>query len=257
MTPGVRRTVKLKVTCIALILPLAACAALSFPGQKKGAAGVLAQDRGRFTIKLAGQTVGHEEFEISPSGGGWVAKGTTDIKPPEGGASKVTGSLTLQPDGAPISYDWTAQTDKTNGAHILFANGVASITLQMQGARPCTAEEIKDPNRTQPCFFEQNLSFETPLIAVLDNNLYHQYAILARIYNWSKGGEQTFPVLIPQELTPGSVRVFSAGSATADGKTYDSLKVATPDLEILLLLDNSHRLIRLEVPDAKVSVIRE
>jgi len=64
-------------------------------------------------------------------------------------------------------------------------------------------------------------------------------------------------VLIPQELTPGSVNVLSTGSATADGKTYQGLKVTTSDLEILLLLDNSHRLIRLEVPEAKVSVIRD
>jgi hypothetical protein len=259
MTTGVRRAVKFRTACIGLILGLAACAALSFAAQKKIAASsaVLAQDKGKFTIKLAGQTVGHEEFEIAPSGGGWLAKGTADIKPPEGAASKVTGSLTLQPDGAPISYDWTAQTDKTNGAHVLFANGIARITLQMQGARPCTAAEIADPHRTQPCFFEQDLSFNTPLIAVLDNNLYHQYAVLARIYDWSKGGAQTFAVLIPQELTPGSVKVLSAGTATADGKTYESLKVSSSDLEILLLLDNTHRLIRLEVPDAKVSVIRE
>jgi len=251
--------VKFRTTCIGLILGFAACAAWSFAAQKKGAAGsgVLAQDKGKFTIKLAGQTVGHEEFEIAPSGGGWLAKGTADIKPPEGAASKVTGSLTLQSDGEPISYEWTAQTDKTNGAHVLFANGVARITLEMQGARPCSAAEIADPHRTQPCFFEQDLSFNTPLIAVFDNNLYHQYAVLARIYDWSKGGEQTFPVLIPQELTPGSVKVLSAGSASADGKTYESLKVTSSDLEILLLLDSAHRLIRLEVPDAKVSVIRE
>ena len=242
----------------ALTLGLAACAALSLAAQKKGSpTGVLTQDKGKFTIKLAGQTVGHEEFEIAPAEGGWLAKGVADIKPPEGAPSKVTGSLTLQPDGAPISYEWTAQTDKTNGAHILFANGIARITLEMQGARPCTPDEIKDPHRTQPCFFEQDLSFNTPLIAVLDNNLYYQYGVLARIYDWSKGGEQIFPVLIPQDLTPGTVKVLSTGSAKADGKSYEGLKVTSSDLEILLLLDNNHRLIRLEVPEAKVSVIRD
>ena len=231
-----------KTACTGLTIGLAACAALSFAAQKKTVpSGVLVQDRGKFTIKLAGQSVGHEEFEIAPAEGGWLAKGTTDIKPPEGAPSKVTGSLTLQPDGSPISYQWIAQSEKTNGAHILFANGVARITLEMQGARP----------------FQQDLSFNTPLIAILDNNLYYQYAVLARIYDWSKGGEQTFPVLIPQELTPGTVKVLSTGSATADGKTYEGLKVNSSDLEILLLLDNSHRLIRLEVPEAKVSVIRE
>jgi hypothetical protein len=237
--------VKLRTTTIAWTLGIVACAALSLAAQKNDAAPsgpvVFSRDKGKLTIKLGGQTVGHEEFEIAPSGAGWLAKGTVEIKPPEGLSSKVSGSLALRTDGAPISYEWSSQAEKTNGAHILFANGVASITLEMQGARP----------------FQQELSFNSPLIAVLDNNLYHQYAVLARIYDWSKGGVQTFPVLIPQELTPGSITVQSTGSASADGKSYEGLKVNTSDIEILLLLDGNHRLMRLEVPAAKVSVIRE
>ena len=230
-----------KTACLGLTLGLVTCATLSLAGQKKTAPGVLVQDKGKFDIKLAGQTVGHEQFEIAPAEGGWLAKGSSDIKPPEGAPSKVTGSLTLLSNGSPISYEWKAQSEKNSGAHIVFANGVARITLEMQGARP----------------FQQDLSFNSPLIAVLDNNLYYQYAVLARIYDWSKGGEQTFPVLIPQELTPGTVTVLSTGAAAADGKTYEGLKVTSSDLEILLLLDNNHRLVRLEVPAAKVSVIRE
>src|SRR6266702_1547692 len=243
MDTGVRGTVKFRTVSVALTLGIVACAVLTFAAKKKGTSApfVLAQDKGKLTIKLGGQTVGHEEFEIAPSGGGWLAKGTAEIKPPEGSASKVSGSLTLKADGAPISYQWSAQAEKTNGAHILFANGVASITLEMQGARP----------------FQQDLTFNSPLIAVLDNNLYHQYAVLARVYDWSKRGAQTFPVLIPQALTPGSITVQSTGAASVDGKTYEGLKVTTSDLEILLLLDGNHRLMRLEVPDAKVSVIRE
>src|SRR6516164_4052778 len=118
---------KFRTTCIGLFLGFAACAALSFAAQKKGTAtsGVLAQDKGKFTIKLAGQTVGHEEFEIAPSEGGWLAKGSSDIKPPEGAPSKVTGSLTLLSNGSPMSYEWKAQSGKNSGAHIVFANGVA------------------------------------------------------------------------------------------------------------------------------------
>jgi hypothetical protein len=220
--------------------------ALAVAAQKKIAPGavasLLAQDKGKFSIVLDGKAVGREDFEIAPSGGGWTARGTTDLKVPDAGSAiRVNGTLVLQPDGAPISYEWTSRDDKTNGAHILFANGVAKITLEMQGARP----------------FEQDLSFGSPLIAVLDNNLYHQYAILARLYDWSKRGTQTFPVLIPQELTPGSITVESTRSASPDGKTYEGLRVTTADLEVLLLLDTNHRLMRLEVPAAKVSVIRE
>src|SRR6266403_1293509 len=240
MSTGVIRTMKFRKTAAATALAILACAALTLAAQKNSST-LFAQDKGKLTIKLDGQTVGHEDFEIAPSGAGWRAKGTADIKPPQGAASRISGTLTLQSDGAPISYEWTAQAEKTNGAHILFANGVATITLEMQGARP----------------FEQTLSFNTPLIAVLDNNLYHQYAVLARVYDWSKRGAQTLPVIIPQELTPGTITVESTGAASADGKSYEGLKVTTSDLEILLLLDNNHRLMRLEVPAAKVSVIRE
>jgi phage baseplate assembly protein gpV len=218
------------------------CVALAAPPQKKAAGGpVFVPDKGKLRIELSGQTVGHEEFEISPSGNGWLAKGTSEIKAAGAPSTKITGSLVLQSDGAPISYDWTSQAEKTNGANVLFANGVAKITLQMQGARP----------------FEQDLSFGAPLIAVLDNNLYHQYAVLARIYDWNKRGAQTFPVLIPQDLTPGTITVESSGTASSGGKSYEGLKVTTSDIEVLLLLDSTHRLMRLEVPAANVAVIRE
>jgi hypothetical protein len=207
----------------------------------KPAAGVLVADKGKLAIQLDGKTVGHEEFEISPAEGGWLAKGTTEIKAENAAAEKVTGAMVLQPDGAPISYDWTSESDKKNSAHILFANGVAKIILEMQGTRP----------------FEQDLTFNTTHVAVLDNNLYHQYAVLARVYDWSKRGEQTFPVLIPQELTPGSITVAYSGATKDNGKNYEGLRVTTADLEVLLVLDSTHRLMRLEVPSAKVAVVRE
>jgi hypothetical protein len=252
---------KSRKTFSRLFVALLACAALLAVAQKQGAAAAaaagMAPDRGRFAIQLGGQTIGHEEFEISPMGGGWKAKGTTSLKAGEGAETKISGDLVIQQDGSPVSYDWTAQTDKTNGAHISFSNGVASITLQMQGAHLCTPDEIKDPNRKTSCFFQQDLSFDNPRIAVLDNNLYHQYAVLARLYDWSKRGAQTFPVLIPQELTPGTITTEATGSASSGGKTYEGLKINTTDVEILLLLDSSHRLMRLEVPTANVAVIRE
>jgi len=228
-----------------LMASLFVCTTLTLAAQKKSAMppapSVFAQDKGKFTIQLEGRTVGHEEFEIAPAGGGWSARGTTDIKAPDSAATQITGDLTLQPDGAPISYEWISHAEKTNGARILFANGIAKITLEMQGVRP----------------FEQDLSFGTPMVAVLDNNLYYQYAVLARVYDWSKGGTQNLPVLIPQELTPGTISITSAGSLSVGGKSYDGLKVLTSDLEVLLYLDSNHRLMRVEVPSAKVSIVRE
>ena len=234
-----RNSAKTKIMLCILTGCALTLSSLAAQSQKKAA--LFAPDKGKFTIQLDGQTVGHEEFEIAPSPGGWAAQGTTNLKTADTPATRVTGALTLQPDGAPISYEWTSQAEKTNGARILFANGVAKITLQMQGARP----------------FEQDMTFNTPIIAVLDNNLYYQYGVLARVYDWSKQGTQTLPVLIPQELTPGSVNVDATGSVTAKGKSYDGLRVTTSDLEVLLFLDSNHRLMRLEVPAAKVSVARD
>jgi len=241
MAEGDHLAVKFRTAIITLTVGLAAYATITVAAQKKAASGVFTQDKGKLNIKIDGQTVGHEEFEIVPSGGGWLAKGTSEFKPPEGAASKVSGTLNLQSDGAPISYDWNSQADKNNGAHIDFDKGVARITLVVQGARP----------------FQQDLTFNTPLVVVLDNNLYHQYAVLARLYDWTKRGPQSLPVLIPQDLTPGSITVESTGPAAADGKTYEELKVTTPDVEIHVLLDSNHRLMRLDVPAAKVSVVRE
>jgi hypothetical protein len=225
-----------------LLLCMLAFGSLATAAQKKVAAGSLfAPEKGKFNILLDGKSVGHEDFEIVASGGGWTARGTTSIKPPQGASSTVSGTLTLQPDGVPMTYEWSSQAEKSASAHVVFANGVAKMTLQLQGARP----------------FEQDLSFSSPLIVVLDNNLYYQYAVLARVYDWSKRGTQSFPVLIPQDLTPGTITVDSVGSVSAEGKSYEGLKVVTNDLEIALYLDGNHRLVRMEVPAAKVSVVRE
>lgn len=238
-----QRGSQLRLSVFLCAVVILSSAAIGLAAQKKNSAAptVFTEDKGKLTIKLDGTTVGHEEFEITPSGSGWLAKGNADIKPAQGASSKVNGALTLQPNGSPVSYEWTSHADKTNSARIVFDNGIAKMTLQMQGASP----------------FDQTFTFGTPVIAVLDNNLYHQYAVLARLYDWSKRGPQTFSVLIPQELMPGTVTAESTGSLTLDGKSYEGFRVTTTDLEVDLYLDSNHRLMRLEVPAAKVSVIRD
>jgi hypothetical protein len=92
---------------------------------------------------------------------------------------------------------------------------------------------------------------------VLDNNLYNQYAILGRIYDWNAKGTQSFPVLIPQDATPGSIDVESLGPKNVDGANLEVLRVHSTDLEIQLFFDVKLHLIRLEVPAAKVVIVRQ
>ena len=93
-------------------------------------------------------------------------------------------------------------------------------------------------------------------MVILDNNLYYQYAVLARLYDWNRKGTQTFAVLVPQELTPGRVTVESAGSHDASGTKLEELAVKTPDLEVDLFLDGQ-RLVRILSPSTNAEILRD
>jgi hypothetical protein len=198
-------------------------------------------DKGKFRILLEGHEVGDEEFEISPAGVNWMARGSTTAHAPGGGDIKATGQLTISPDGTPLHYDWTAQTKKKGSGAVDFVDGTAKSAIDLGAKTP----------------FLQNFTFPSPRIAVLDNNLYYQYAVLAHMYDWKAGGKQVLPVLIPQDMTPGSISVESIGPQQVESAKYETLRVSSPDLEILLYLDAAHRLMRVDVPASKATIQRE
>ena len=260
---------------------------------KKGAtapsaAARLVEEKGKFRILLDAQQVGSEEFQISPEGGDaaakeWTVHGATEIHLADGGTARITGQLRLAADGTPLRYEWSVRGQKKASAVVEFQGGTAKIALQLEGAKPLIQElsfgSGGEPGRT------------TPRVVILDNNLYHQYAVLARLYDWTARGPQTFPVLIPQDMTPGSITVESLGRVQPDGdkpapftlsgvegsvvkgpapsvaagsraegsaaEGLELLRVRTSDLEISLYLDSSHRLLRLAVPASKVVILRE
>ncbi len=200
---------------------------------------IFTQDKGKFRILVSGQQAGKEEFEIGPNGENWIAHGTTEIKTPQG-AAHVNGTLELRPDGTPLRYEWSTTGAKKAGATIVFNGATASVELRLEGMRP----------------FTQQFTFNSSRIAILDNNLYYQYAVLARLYDWNQKGAQTFSVLIPQEMTPGTITVESLGKQDVAGAKLDELRVKTEDLEIDLFLDGQ-RLVRLVSPSANAEILRE
>ena len=188
---------------------------------------------------VSGAQAGEETFDIAPDGGNWLAHGVTEIRT-SAGPEKVTGNLVLHPDGTPARYDWSTQGAQKASAVITFNGPAAMIDLHVEGKRPYT----------------QQFTFASPKIAILDNNLYDQFAVLARLYDWQAGGEQTFPVLIPQALTPGSVTVNSLGPQDSGGKKLTELQVKTSDLEVDLYLDGK-KLERIVSPSANAEIVRE
>jgi hypothetical protein len=199
----------------------------------------LVADKGKFRIMVNGQAVGKEEFEIAPAGADWTAHAISEIQTPQG-VTKVNGTLTVHPDGTPVHYDWSTQGSKKASSTIAFSGTAASVELHIEGARP----------------FAQDFTFNTPLVSVLDNNLYHQYELLARLYDREAKGSQTFSVLVPQEMTPGSVTVDSLGKQDAGGKQLEELRVRTEDNEIDLYLDGQ-KLMRLVAPAANAEIVRD
>jgi hypothetical protein len=210
--------------------------------EKKGAAApsVLVEDRGTLLIQVQGRPAGSEEFEIRSSAGAWTARGTADVAAENGGSAKVTGKLELTPDGAPLRYDWTASSPRKAAATILFEGTLAKMELRLEGSAP----------------YSQEFNFQSPPVVILDNNMYHHYAILARIYDWEHKEPKTYNVLIPQDLTPGTVSTEYGGQQVVDGQKLDMLRVRSTDLEIELYCDNG-RLVRLEVPASKAVVVRQ
>ena len=223
---------------VAMAISLAAGVYAASPA---GAPSVFSSDKGKFRITINGQPVGSEDFEISPSGDAWIEHSSMSAHVPGGGDLKATGQLRLSADGTPIRYDWSAEAQKKATGTVDFVSGTAKCSADLGGALP----------------LRKDFKFTSPRVAVLDNNLYYQFGILARLYDWKAGGKQTFPVLIPQDMVPGSISVESLGPQQAGNGKYEAVRVSSPDLEIMIYLDANHRMMRLEVPSSNVTIERE
>jgi hypothetical protein len=205
-----------------------------------GAPSVFSPDKGKLRITIDGQPVGSEDFEISQSGDAWIERSSMSAHV-TGSEIKAKGELKLSADGAPIRYDWSAEAQKKATGAVDFSNGTAKCSADLGGVSP----------------LRKDFTFTSPRVAVLDNNLYYQFGVLARLYDWKTGGKQTFPVLIPQDMVPGSISVESLGQRQAGNSKYEAVRVSSPDLEIMIYLDASHRMMRLEVPSSNVTIERE
>ena len=211
--------------------------------QKDAAASLLSADQGTFRFLVDGQPAGTEEFEIRSSGGEWTARGTAEVAGANGAKARVTGKLLLTADGAPRKYEWTTTGPRKAAATVVFEDGVAKMELRIEGTAP----------------YSQDFDFKTPAVLILDNNMYHHYAILAQLYDWEHKEAKTFAVLIPQDMTPGSVRVEYGGPEVLEGQKVDVLRVHSQDLELDLYCDSTpqHRLLKLAVPAAKAEIVRQ
>jgi len=211
------------------------------PAIPAGAPSVFSPDKGKLRITINAQQIGTEDFEIAPSGDAWIERSSMTAQVPGGGQIKANGQLRLSADGAPLHYDWSAEAQKKATGAVDFVSGTAKCVADLGGPVP----------------LKKDFTFPSPRVAVLDNNLYYQFGVLAQQYDWKAGGKQTFPVLIPQDMVPGSITVESLGPQQAGNGKFEALRVSSTDLEIIVYVDSSRRLMRIEVPSSNAVIERQ
>jgi hypothetical protein len=98
-------------------------------------------------------------------------------------------------------------------------------------------------------------------VIILDDNAFHHYILLAKRYDYVKGGIQEFSAFVPQQFMAGKISVSDKGKETIKmgekGVVLQHLLVDTGELQINLWLDERHELKKLSVPKSNVEVIRE
>ena len=223
----------LSIGSIGLLVALAAPPAL--PGQKDGEQG------GVLRITADGQTLGTERYRIRRAGANLEA--VADIRLDVGGIQlRQNTSMTLTPAGEPLSYERRMDKPKKMHVSVHYAGGKAVATYPLESGQE---------NR-------QEFHFNTARVAVLDINVFHHFALFARLYDFRKRGVQTFPVFIPQSIQPGTATIESKGTDTVQvkGKSVLArrLEIITTDNRVLVWIDEDGGLLRLEMPAAKVVV---
>jgi hypothetical protein len=223
----------LRLLTLGLLLTFAAAPALH--GQKAGEQG------GVLRITADGQSLGTERYRIRRSGANLeaVADIQLDVR---GTRIEQNTSMTLSPAGEPLSYEWRMDKPKKMHVSVLFDGGKAVATYPLE-----SGQEDR-----------QEFHFNTGRVAVLDNNVFHHFALFARLYDSQKQGVQSFPVFIPQSIQPGTATIESKGTDTlqvnGENVLARRLEIITTDNRVLVWIKEDGGLLRLEVPAAKVVV---
>jgi len=220
---------------------LLAALALAFPVFAQAPA---VSQQGRLRILRNGQPLGAEHFEISATPTEIQARAESEFTIDET-TVRQTSRMLLGADLVPRRYDWKMEAPRSAWLAMEFKE--TEGTIRFPG--PDGKED------------QQVFTFKSPRVALLDNNFFYPYLLLAGLYDFAKGGTQTFEVFIPQSVQPGSVSVELQGveQQTVAGRpeAVRRLSIVTEDLQVLLWVSQSGSFVRLSVPAATVEVVPE
>jgi hypothetical protein len=179
------------------------------------------QESGRFNIYQDGKRLGTEEFTITATTGGYRAEGQTLLV---GDPTPIKCRMEMDEQLNPLSYE--------------YSHGAGTIHVKVE--KPVSEIETLANGETS------SINFRFPEGGfIVDNNFFHHFLLL--LYKVGTAGN-TLSVFVPQDMQMGSATVRPMGNHTFELDMGAIRAEATTDGE--------GRLIKLTVPDAKVTVER-
>jgi hypothetical protein len=204
-------------------------------------------ETGIFTIIFGGEQIGQEKFSITQDSTGYRA--TAEIRltlerEKEKAIFVLKPVLTFNKFFEPSGYQVTQEDGLTKrSVRVIF--------------KPDKSERIYETGSEHDT---REIALKSD-VCILDDNAFHHYIILAKRFDFTKGGIQEFSAFVPQQFLAGSISISDKGkeSVRLGGKdsSLQHLLVDTGELQISLWLDDRHELKKISVPESNVEVIRE
>jgi hypothetical protein len=203
-------------------------------------------DHGVFTISLAGQRIGTENFDIRSSDDRIEAKAAIQLRVTQNGKAvelKSFPDLVLSSQFEPLTYTWIQKGSQSSQLEVDFRKSPAKCRYRtLIGG-------------------EDNRDFDLPKdVVVLDDNVLHQYELVVNRLTPSGAGPQTFKAFIPQEAVPGVLTVEEIGfdsSETNAQPRLRHLRVSTELTRIDLWVDQQRHLQRVAIPATQFEAVRK
>ncbi len=224
----------------------------SAPAQSKDKSSVApllysGNEAGSFKILFSGQEIGREKFQIVEEGQRVKASAQIRLtveRDTEKVIFVVQSTLQFNRFFEPVSYEITQESgaNKTK-AQVAFKDGVSEASYASGKETDTRQIELRKD------------------VLVLDDNVFHQYIILVKRYDFARGGVQEFSAFVPQQFIAGGVSVSDKGMEDVrlsnQSMKLQHLLVDTGELQISLWLNEKRELLKLAVPKSNVEVVRE
>lgn len=189
-------------------------------------------ESGTFRILLHGQPIGTESWALRTSGDGLSSQSQIHYQSPSGTVEQ-TATLRLGPQMNLIHYQWRQSS--------------ARVDVEWE------QDHLSTHYRDEKGHGKDYAFYMPATTAILDDNFYFFWQLLADRYDRAKGGVQNFRVFVPHTGDPGTVRLEARPSQTPG---VFLLQAQTDEATIEISLKGS-QLERLEMPSAGLTVVRE